>query len=135
MTAYSCPVKRILVVDDDPFVCETVTMLLRFDGHRVEMAGSGSQALAVFEPCRFDLIITDFFMPAMKGDELACAIKKRAPAQPVMLLTAYPERLETGGHSLAIDYVIGKPFDMDCMRAVITRLGDVQNRDVRTSQN
>jgi CheY-like chemotaxis protein len=122
MTAHYCPGKHILVVDDDPFVCETVTMLLQYDGHQVEMASSGKQALAAFGLSSFDLIITDFFMPAMKGDELALAIKKLLPTQPVMMLTAYPEKIDMNTQSPPIDYIIGKPFEMASLRAVITGL-------------
>lgn len=123
MTARAFPAKHILVVDDDPFVAETVMMLLQFDGHEVETVSSGKQALAVFAPRRFDLIITDFFMPAMKGDELADAIKQRAPSQPVMMLTAYPEKVQTPDHPLKnVDYLVGKPFQLDSLRAVITQL-------------
>ena len=91
-----CPARKrqILVVDDDAIVCETVMMILQIDGHVVHSANSGAQALALFEPGKFDLIITDFFMPAMTGEKLAAAIKTQSPTQPVVMLTAYPEKLK-----------------------------------------
>ena len=73
------PQRRILVVDDEPLVCDAVKMMLDFDGHLVKTAGNGKEALAIFEQEPFDLVITDFEMPAMKGDELAAAIKARVP--------------------------------------------------------
>src|SRR5205809_7329531 len=85
----SFPKRRILVVDDEPFVCEAVKMMLAFDGHAVETACSGKEALALFENGKFDVVITDFAMPTMKGDELAAAIKARSPTQPVVMITAY----------------------------------------------
>lgn len=128
MTAHALSKRHILVVDDDALVCETITMLLQFDGHRVDTASSGQQALAAFEPRRFDLVITDFFMPSMKGDELADAIKKRSPSQPVMMLTAYPEKVQTREHPMSsVDYLIGKPFEMESLREVITKLSPAQN--------
>src|ERR1700744_983598 len=130
MTARAYPQKHILVVDDDPFVCETVTMLLRFDGHLVDTASSGNQALAAFQPFLFDLVITDFFMPFMKGDELADAIKKLAPGQLVMMLTAYPEKIEKPGCPVpCIDFLMSKPFEFENLRAVITQIGPAQNLD------
>src|SRR5690349_17749673 len=87
--------RRILVVDDEPMVCETVKMLLQFQGHVVKDAGSGEEALAVFQPGKFDLVITDFFMPNMTGGDLAVAIKTRSPCQPIVLLTAYAERFRS----------------------------------------
>src|SRR4051812_5623849 len=62
--------KHILVVDDEPLICDTVKMILQLDGHLVDSASSGAQALDLFEPGKFDVIITDFFMPAMTGEKL-----------------------------------------------------------------
>jgi two-component system sensor histidine kinase EvgS len=67
--------RRILVVDDEPFVCDAVRMMLAFDGHQVETAGSGKEALSLFQTGKYDVVLTDYAMPAMKGDELAVAIK------------------------------------------------------------
>jgi CheY-like chemotaxis protein len=51
--------KHILVVDDEPFVCDAVKMMLDFDGHSVETAHSAKDALAMFEDGKFDLVITE----------------------------------------------------------------------------
>src|ERR687887_106846 len=99
-TAPAFTQRRILVVDDEPFVCDAVKMMLNFDGHIVETAGSAKEALAVFDEGKFDLVITDFSMPNMKGDELAAAIKARAPKQPIVMITAYAEMLEASGNPL-----------------------------------
>ena len=125
-----CPTcqRHILVVDDDALVCETVTMLLRFDGHLVDAAMSGEQALAIFQPRKFDLIITDFFMPAMTGGQLAQSIKTRAPGQPVVLLTAYAERFRSPGHGLSgIDSILEKPIAINALRETIIKLTPAQN--------
>ncbi|HHY84938.1 MAG TPA: response regulator [Verrucomicrobia bacterium] len=114
------PAKRILVVDDEPFVCDAVKMMLTFDGHEVYTANSAREALDVFEKDKFDLVITDFAMPVMKGDELAVAIKERAPGQPVIMITAYAEMLETSGNPLSgVDRMISKPFLLDDLREAI----------------
>ena len=117
------PPRKILVVDDEPFVCDAVKMMLSFDGHEVEVAGNGKDALAMFEPGKFDLVITDFAMPTMKGDELAAAIKARAPNQPVVLITAYAEMLQSSGNPLkGIDFVISKPFLLENLREAIAKV-------------
>jgi len=114
---------HILIVDDEPLVCETLSMILRFEGHVVDEAGSGKQALAMFQPGKFDLVITDFFMPAMTGGDLAKAIKASAPGQPVILLTAYAERFRPPALSLtAIDSIIEKPILIDALRETIAGL-------------
>ena len=121
--------KRILVVDDEPFVCDAVKMMLNFDGHTVETANSAKDALATFDSGKFDVVITDFAMPNMKGDELAATIKARAPKQPVIMITAYAEMLQSLGNPLTgVDFVISKPFLLENLREAIAKVtgGDVQ---------
>src|SRR5213080_5354447 len=127
MTAPAYPQRRILVVDDEPFVCDAVKMMLTFDGHIVETASNGKEALAMFEKGKFDLVITDFAMPSMKGDELAAAIKARAPNQPVVLITAYAEMLQASGKPLkGIDFVISKPFLLENLREAIAKVAPAE---------
>ena len=78
------------MVDDEPLVFESVAMLLAYDGHDVETAGSGEEALSKQSSAQFDVVITDFAMPGMKGDQLSAMLKQRAPSLPVILLTAFP---------------------------------------------
>src|ERR1051326_8470500 len=117
------PTRKILVVDDEPFVCEAVKMMLAFDGHDVQTANSGKDALALLEKGKFDLIITDFAMPVMKGDELAAAIKGKAPGQPIVMITAYAEMLQTSGNPLTgVDAIISKPFLLDDLREAMAKV-------------
>jgi CheY-like chemotaxis protein len=83
----SIPRKRILVVDDEPLVRDSVRMVLAFDGYEVQTASGGTEALELLEHESFDLVITDFNMPGIKGDELAVKIKARWPRKPVIMLT------------------------------------------------
>lgn len=123
MTAPAVPHKRILVVDDEPFVGDAVRMMLAFDGHEVEVATSGKQALELFEQHKFDVVFTDFAMPAMKGDELAAAIKARNPNQPIVMITAYAEMLKASGNLLSgVDFVISKPFLLENLREAIAKV-------------
>ena len=109
-------------MDDEPFVCDAVKMMLAFDGHDVETANSGPEALALFEKGKFDLVITDFAMPSMKGDELAATIKSVSPGQPIVMITAYAEMLQSAGNPLSgVDFVISKPFLLDNLREAIAK--------------
>ena len=129
MSTPAFPKRRILVVDDEPFVCDAVKMMLAFDGHVVETASSGKEALELFDQGKFDLVFTDFAMPDMKGDDLAAAIKARNPKQPVVLITAYAEHLKFTGNPLAgIDFVISKPFLLENLRAAIARVTPANQR-------
>jgi CheY-like chemotaxis protein len=123
MSTPAFPQRRILVVDDEPFVCDAVKMMLAFDGHEVETASSGKEALALLEQGRFDLVITDYAMPTMKGDELAAAIKARDSKQRVVMITAYAEMLQSAGNPLTgVDYVISKPFLLENLREAIAKV-------------
>jgi CheY-like chemotaxis protein len=104
--------KRILVVDDEPFVCESIKMLLAYDGHEVETASGGVEALARFDPDKIHVVFTDFAMPGMKGDELAEKIKARSPKTPIVLLTAFPPPTKPA----AIDLILTKPFMLQSLR-------------------
>jgi len=115
--------RRILVVDDEPFVCDAVKMMLAFDGHDVVTANDAKEALEVFEKNIFDLVITDFAMPGMKGDELAAAIKSRSPRQPVVMITAYAEMLQSSGKKLpGVDFLVSKPFLLEHLREAISKV-------------
>jgi CheY-like chemotaxis protein len=114
--------KHILVVDDEPLVRQTVQMLLEDDGYVVDEAESGAEALAMFEPGKFDMVFTDYFMPEMKGDQLAAAIKRRSPKQPVVMITAFPEKFQSSACPLGgVDSFICKPFEVEALRTAITR--------------
>ena len=123
MTVPAPAQRRILVVDDEPFVCDAVKMMLAFDGHVVETANSGAQALVILERGKFDVVITDFAMPLMKGDELAAAIKARNPKQPVVMITAYAEMLQSSGNPLpGVDFMISKPFLLENLREALAKV-------------
>ena len=118
----TCRQRHILVVDDEPLIRQSVQMLLEEDGYIVDEAESGAEALALFEPGKFDMIFTDYFMPEMKGDQLAAAIKKRSPKQPVVMITAFPEKLTCSDCPLGgVDSLICKPFELETLRAAIRR--------------
>ena len=65
------------MVDDEPAVCDAIKMMLKFDGHAVQSAQGSKEALSLLEQGKFDLIITDYSMVGMKGDQLAAIIKER----------------------------------------------------------
>jgi CheY-like chemotaxis protein len=117
------PVLRILAVDDEPAVCTAIKMALEFDGHKVQMANSGGEALALLEQDRFDLVITDFSMPEMKGDALAAAVKQRLPNQPVLMISGNGVMAKASGDPLTgVDLVIGKPFLLEELRTAIAKV-------------
>ena len=114
--------KHILIVDDEPLVCRSVQILLEAEGYIVEQAQNAAEALAMFEPDKFDMVFTDYIMPEMKGDKLAAAIKRISPKQPVVMITAFPEKLQSSDCPLGgVDSFICKPFDLNNLQTAIAR--------------
>jgi CheY-like chemotaxis protein len=108
--------KRILLVDDEPIVRESIGMLLSLDEHTVVEATNGDEALCLFTRGQFDLVVTDFQIPSMTGSELAARIKQLAPSQPILMITGHAER---PGPASPIDVVLDKPFDLSQLRSAI----------------
>jgi CheY-like chemotaxis protein len=95
-------------------------MMLEHDGHKVQTANNGRQALSLLEQGKFDLVTTDFFMTGMKGDALAAAIKERLPNQPVLMISANGAIAKSTGDKLpGVDLVISKPFLLEDLRNAI----------------
>ncbi len=114
---------RILVVDDEAVVCESVRLMLALDGHQVETANSAEAAEGLWAEGGFDLTIVDHELPGRKGVELAAVIKARAPGQPVLMITAHVEELLSGSNPLlGIDLMIGKPFAVRELRRAVGNL-------------
>jgi CheY-like chemotaxis protein len=123
MSALGVSPKHILVVDDEPIVCDAVKMMLEFDGHKIETANGAEEALRLFEKSPFDVVITDYSMPGMKGNELAARLKALRPGQPVVMITAYAEMLAVEQTPLdAVDHLISKPFLLEDLRAAIAKV-------------
>ena len=106
--------KSILLVEDDQAVRESIKLLLSIDRHTVTEAASGHEALQLFTGLRYDLVITDYLMPEMLGDQLAQSIKAIEPSQPILMVTAYLEKLVNAGKPA--DAVLGKPFSVEELR-------------------
>jgi len=119
--------ERILVVDDEPFITDLLAAALRFEGFRVEVAGSGREALALAQPGRYDLVMLDVMMPDLEGTEVCRRMRETGVVTPVVFLTARDSTEDkVQGLGVADDYVT-KPFSLDELvarvRAVLRRTG------------
>jgi len=112
--------KKILLADDQQDVRESIEMLLTVDGHTVVQASNGKEALEAFRKDTFDLVITDHAMPQMKGSELAVNIKHLAPDQPIIMITAYAEKLRNAENP--VNVILNKPFTLEDLRRSIAEL-------------
>jgi CheY-like chemotaxis protein len=73
----------------------------------VEATG-GEEAIELLKRRPFDLAILDYFMPGMHGSQVALRFREIAPSMPILMVTAYLEKL--GNSDKPVDAVIGKPF-------------------------
>lgn len=110
-------------MDDEPLVCEMVRAMLMQDGHSVDTAPTGRDGLTRFDADHFDLVLADYRMPGMKGDQLANAIKKRLRPKPVILITGHPPNEAPKG----IDWVLLKPFSLLQLRLAISDVLEAQD--------
>jgi len=121
-------VAAILLVEDDASVREAVSMALEGDGHRVDTAVSGDEALDRWRRSRPDLILLDVMLPGTDGLSV-CRTVRRADEVPIILLTARSDPIDVvaGLESGADDYVT-KPFET---RVLMARIRAVLRRQAR----
>lgn len=112
---------RLLVVDDEPDIRDTVTQLVAalMPDVQVLAVGNGADALKALQAQDFDLVLTDYRMPAMDGVALVQAIMQRWPWMPVRMFTAFmdPAMLAEVHARLPDLKIIPKPLDIDFLVA------------------
>ena len=111
---------RILVIDDEPLVVETLAGLLQQAGHAVETALTGSAGIERYRQQRFDCVVTDLLMPGLNGLTVGRAIKDQDPGAYVVLLTAQAEQLDARQTAAAgVDRVIAKPVSREQLLSIV----------------
>jgi CheY-like chemotaxis protein len=125
------PSLKILVVDDEQPVRETLAEMLVAVDHKVELAGSGQEAVEKMRTNEFDFVFTDLAMPEMDGWETARIIRRNWPNVRIVLVTGYgPTTTPPPGEEDLVDAIIGKPFDFaqvgTTLRA-LARTGEFQD--------
>ncbi|HEX8291268.1 MAG TPA: ATP-binding protein, partial [Pyrinomonadaceae bacterium] len=114
-----CRVTRVLVVDDEEPVRELLCDILEDEGVEVTPAANGAEALARFEPGRFDAVLTDLGMPGMNGWELLRHIGDRDREVPLAVITGWGELVSTHEEKAArVEWVLTKPFSLSQIREI-----------------
>lgn len=121
------------MVDDEPVILEALKLILHSGGHTVELAGCAEHALDILARTNFDLVITDYQMPGMKGDELVAQVKARVPRQKMIMLTGMPEQVLASGQSQMAEVVMCKPFRSQDLLEAIQKLLDKAPQDSQAS--
>ena len=111
---------RILVVDDEAVVRKSIIDVLAADGHTVDSAPNGLEALEKVVGGWFDLVITDRAMPEMGGDQLAAAVKRLMPDKPIVMLTGFGELMAArGDRPTGVDVVVSKPVTRSQLQSAV----------------
>ena len=117
---------RILIVEDDPGLRETLTEVLADDGHDVQVAENGEAALAAIQDWTPQLIVLDLMMPGMDGYAFRRAQREipGSGATRILLLSAAPE-IAGAANELQADAFLVKPFGLyDVLNAIDDLLGE-----------
>ena len=120
---------KILIVEDEALLADSLKTMLEKKGFTVEVAYDGETGRDYAETGIYDLLILDVMMPKLNGYDLARQVRAERCATPILMLTAKSEledRIE--GLNAGADYYLTKPFDtrelLACINALLRRQGD-----------
>ena len=119
---------KILVIEDEKLLAESIKTLLESKGFEVETVQDGEAGAEYAELGIYDLLILDVMMPKMDGYQVARTVRAKRCATPILMLTAksgLEDRIE--GLNAGADYYLTKPFDarelLACINALLRRQG------------
>ena len=106
--------KKVLIVEDDPFIADVYVLKLESEGYNVETAEDGLKGLEALKKKRFDVVLLDILMPNMDGFKVLEQIKKNPSMRqvPVIILTNLSQKkdIQKGIELGASDYIIKTKF-------------------------
>jgi DNA-binding response OmpR family regulator len=112
---------RVLVVDDDALIRDTLATALLDEGYAVRVAADGQAALATLDEWTPDLIVLDLMMPVMDGHAFRAAQRSSSSADiPVIVLSA-AHNVQARAANLGASEVFPKPFDLGALLAAVER--------------
>jgi len=117
---------KVLLVDDDVFICAYLQHVLALRGHHVVECSTGLEGLAAVRQDDFDLAVVDVVMPDMDGIELVGCLRERLPQLPIVGISGGDNTAHTGGRlyldlmlHAGADTVLEKPFEeKDFLRGI-----------------
>ena len=115
------PMNTILIVDDEYLIADILGFALEDEGYLVEKASNGSKALEVLKEKRFQLVITDYMMPLLNGEELVRAMREDPALSELPVILMSGAQASQGCPAL-FAAIFDKPFDMDEMIAKVRQL-------------
>jgi DNA-binding response OmpR family regulator len=113
---------KILIVDDEPVIIESLSYSLNREGYTIENATNGSEAIAKFETTHPDLVVLDIRLPEIDGMEVCKRLRARSSV-PIIMLTARSDELDRIlGLEIGADDYLPKPFSFRELLARIRAL-------------
>ena len=119
---------RVLLIDDDPSLVESLRSALMDEGHKVSAANGGQSGIDAFRAARksgmpFDIVITDLAMPDVDGRQVVASLRAMSPDTPIILLTGWRQHVgDAGEKPLHVDRLLGKPPRIRELRAALAEL-------------
>jgi len=119
---------RILVVDDDSVLNESLRNALQQEGHHVTVAGGGQAGIDAFRSARqmhepFDIVITDLGMPNVDGRQVVDSVRATTPDTPIIMLTGWGQQpLSDSERTPQVDRLLSKPPRLQELRTALAEL-------------
>jgi signal transduction histidine kinase len=126
---------RVLLIDDDPALIESLRSSLIDEGHKVTAAGGGQAGIDAFRESQragmpFDVVITDLGMPYVDGRQVVASVRAMSPATPIILLTGWGQHVENENERPPqVDRLLGKPPRIRELRAALAELTERRATD------
>jgi len=128
---------HILVADDEPHIRELVRLYLAKEGHDIELASDGPEALEKAIRLKPDLVVLDLMMPKLDGFEVTKGIREQSDVPILMLTVRKEDAVKVAGFELGADDYLTKPFNpkelVARVAAILRRSDGIQRSGVRVS--
>ncbi len=120
---------RILVIDDEPFVCEFLSEYLTDEGQKVTSICNGGDAIKLLKEESYDLVICDFVMPEVSGKDIIEFIETLDKRPRIGLITGWAEKIVVADNvDIKVDFIIKKPFEFSAITSHINSLFGSENQ-------
>ena len=122
---------RVLVVEDEESFSEALAFMLRKEGFEVGVAGTGPDAVTLFDQSGADVVLLDLMLPGMSGTEVCRALRQRSHV-PIIMVTAKDSEVDKiVGLELGADDYVTKPFSS---RELVARIRAVMRRSAEPEE-
>jgi DNA-binding NtrC family response regulator len=126
---------RILVVDDDEMILESLVSILESEGYIISTARTGEEAIARAEREFFNAMLIDIHLPDMTGIEVLSRIKETTPRMKKLILTGFPEtHTAIDAVNRKADAYLVKPFDPELLLDLIEQNLTQQEEELKYTQ-